>query len=207
MANPTNLADGDLVTETWVDAIRAQVNLIYASTGARDADLTTPFAGQRAYIASNDVNEGPVERNSAGQWRKEWNMPWGRLAVSALPASFTFNSTLGYSPTFTFTAAQNRYYRVHVGGEFQNSTVTGVVDTVAMFTSAGAAVRNPGARFTAINASSQEYREFAFEYNHSSAGGTVIWKIGAQSTASATNQTFVPYTLLIEDVGPSGAPS
>lgn len=204
----TTIVTGTTITSSWANSdVRDQVVVPFSSTSARSSAITSPVTGMVSTLTANNSTEGIYQYNSASQWRPPWNLPFGRVGFSALPGSFTFNSSVGYSSTFTFTAIQNRYYKVCCGGEFQNGTVTGVVDSVSMYTSAAVAVRNPGARFTPVNTSSQEYREFSFEYNHSTTGGTVTWKIGCISTASATNQTFVPYTLDIVDIGPSGAPT
>lgn len=102
MANPLNLTDGDVVDENWVDAVANQVLRIYPSSAARDADLTTPFAGQGVVMTSNDAAEGLLVRNSAGQWRRPWNLPWGYVAG---PVTSTANQNISSTSMTNITGA------------------------------------------------------------------------------------------------------
>ena len=77
----TTIVAGTTITSAWANAnVRDQTIAPFATTGARDAATTSPVVGMVSYISSNDANEGIVTRNSGGQWRLPWNLPWGYVA-------------------------------------------------------------------------------------------------------------------------------
>lgn len=219
----TQVTSGGYITSDWANTyVNNQVVATYSSTTDRNTNGPgTPTAGMLSVLTTNTATEGLYEYTSDGKWRLPWNMPWGYVAISALPNSFPFNTTLSFSSsTFTFSAINRRNYLVHFGGEFNNGTVTGVVDTASIHTSASTAgvpvpVSFAGIRATfpsvsgsgaAISQNSQETRSTAFVYTSTSTG-TQTWKFAAISNASGTYQTFIPNLLVIQDIGPSGAPA
>jgi hypothetical protein len=178
-----------------------------------NAGTSARVAGMVSTLTASDATNGLYVFNGAS-WRAPWNLPWGNVATSGLPSSFTFNTTANYSANFTWTSVNNRNYLVTFGGEVNNGTVLGVVDTAAIYTNASppVPVSYAGIRATfatvggaTISQNSQETRSTAFLFTATSSG-TLTWKFGAVSNASATNQTFIPNLLSILDVGPAGAP-
>lgn len=211
MANPTNLADGDVLTETWVDAVRNQVVLTYASTGARDADLVAPFAGQTVVVTSNNSSEGILVRNSGSQWRPPWNLPHGVVGYSSTTtASSTTSGTtelvIATSPSVPIVG--NRLYRITASG---TSLGTAASDLFNM-------------QIRLTNASGTSY----FDQKHVVTGTsfqTPFSLVGFASGVTTGAQTFVltaqrqagtgtlqtlsgsKFHWIIEDIGPSGAPA
>jgi hypothetical protein len=52
--------------------------------------VTSPFTGQAFSQTSNNTSEGIYVRNSAGNWRQPWNLPWGSVTEVTLTANLTF---------------------------------------------------------------------------------------------------------------------
>ena len=189
--------------------VGSQVVTVFATTAARDSAISGAnlLDGMVCYVNSGDSSEGLYTYNGTA-WRKGpgWNAPWGAVAISALPAAFNFNDTLDFSATaFTFPTVNNRLYRVSMLGDVQNSTVTGADVTVGLYVNLGSVlIKNaPIVVFGSANIRMQ----VGLQFHWSSTGtGTQTWKIGAESSSSATVQTYTPSAILIEDVGPDGAP-
>jgi hypothetical protein len=202
------LNSGDYIQSSWANSeVRDQVVSQFGSTTARDTAIVSGsrVPGMTVAVTSNNAQEGLYQWTSGSTWRLPWNMPWGNVAISALPGSFTFNVTPNYSNTFTFNTVNHRNYMVTYGGEFQNVTVTGVLNTVAMY-SGTTIVSLVGLRSVPPQTNSQISNFSSFLYT-STATGTQTWRLRGDASASATNQTFVPYSIIVQDLGPSGAPA
>ena len=184
----------------------SQVVTVFSSTTARDAAISGAnlVEGMVCYIASNNAAEGLYVYNGTS-WRFPWALPWGNAAISSTPAAFNFNNTLDYSNQFTFSSVDNRRYRVTLVGDVQNSTVTGADIEVGLYVNLGSVLikNGPLVVFGAANTRLQVGCSF---YWTSTGTGTQTWKIGASSSSSATLQTYTTSEILIEDVGPAGAP-
>lgn len=209
---PDVAVDGASVESTWGNTVRQQIVTPFTSTTQRSSEIygTTGnnalVNGMVSTLATTDSTHGLYVYNGAN-WRAPWNLPWGYVPISALPSSFSFSTTIGYSATFTWSAVDNRNYLVTFGAEFQNGTVTGVMDTAAIYTNASppVAVSYAGIRASFFDASSQETRSTSFVFQSTSTS-TLTWKFGAISNGSTTSQTLIPNLLTIVDIGPNGAP-
>lgn len=177
----------------------------FATTAARDLAITSPEDGMIAYIGSNDANEGFYTFNGTS-WRRGpgWNAPWG-FVVQVAPTVATFNTTRGFSGNFNVTMVQNRLYKFSITGFFENVSVTGVVDTLSLHTSAGTLLADSLLKVTQTTANGQNGATGTAVYTATTTG-TVVHKLGAISSASATNQTFNSVSVIVEDVGANGVP-
>jgi hypothetical protein len=204
--------DGTTITSAWGTTVREQIVTPFSNATDRASEMPSSgtsarVAGMVSTLTASDTTNGLYVYNGTS-WRAPWNLPWGALATSpTLPSSFTFNTTANYSANFTWASVNNRNYLVTFGGEFNNGTVTGAMDTAAIYTNAAppVAVSYAGVRASFFDPSAQETRSTAFVFTATSSG-TLTWKFGAISNASATNQTFIPQLLSIVDIGPAGAP-
>ena len=90
-------------------------------------------------------------------------------------------------------------------GDVQNSTVTGADIEVGLYVNLGSVLikNGPMVVFGSANIRMQVGVQFHWS---STSTGTQTWKIGAVSSTSTTLQTYTPSAILIEDVGPDGAP-
>jgi len=203
----TTINSGDYITSDWANTnVRDQVVTPFASTAARTSAITVPVAGMVTTITSNAVNEGLYHYTSANTWRQPWNMPWGNVAISATPAAFTFTTTQGNSSTFTFSAINRRNYLFSVTAELNNGTAINAVSTLFVENSAGTDLKNPLIRWTPRTASDQVSSTGQFIYT-STATGTQTWQLSAVNASAAGTETITPFSVIITDIGPSGAPA
>lgn len=202
----TTINSGDYITSDWANTnVRDQVVTPFTSSASRTSAITVPVAGMVSTLTTNTATEGIYEYNSANQWRAPWNLPWGYTPVTSAPTSLNFNNSIKYTSNFTFSAVNRRFYMVTLTGDLQNSTVIGDNVSVAMYTSGGTLLfAFPTQVFSGVNERRVAGGSFVFT---STSTGTQTWKIGGLSSSSATNQTLGIASLIVLDIGPSGAPA
>jgi hypothetical protein len=204
MAVPPYVTAGTAIEETWGDQIAESVVNPFASAAARSSAITAPVNGMTTAITAASALNG-LEVYNGVSWRKPWSMPWGFVNVYT-PASFNFNVTIGYSATFSPTLVQNRLYKFSITGRFENGAVTGVVDNLALYINTGnVLVQSQLFMFTPQSTNSTAGGTGTTYYT-AAASGALAFKLGAASTASATNQQYITTNIIVEDIGPNGAP-
>jgi hypothetical protein len=212
-----NFTAGSVLTASDVNNYLMEQGVMYfATTAARDSAITSPEDGMVAYVGSNDSSEGLYTYNGSA-WRKGpgWNAPWGVLGISTSTSNFTTSSThttfqdVGLSVSIPYV--NRRYLRVTYNG---NILCPGGNNAVEMNILRGATtVRKMQLSDTAV-------------------GNTNTWKVGfcmdsVFATSSTTTETFkcqlratinntsvadfgdgdTVRSLIVEDIGPSGAPA
>lgn len=203
----TTINSGDYITSDWANTnVRDQVVTPFASTAARTSAITVPVAGMVSTLTTNTATEGVYQYTSASTWRLPWNMPWGNVAISATPVAFTFSATQGNSSTFTFSAINRRNYLFSVTAELNNGTAINAVSTLWVENSAGTDLKNPLIRWTPRATSDQVSSTGQFIYT-STATGTQTWQLSAVNASAAGTETITPFSVIITDIGPSGAPA
>lgn len=185
----------------------------FASTGARDVAVTAPEDGMVAYIRSNDSSEGLYTYNGTS-WRKGpgWNAPWGLLAkdkktnTSVTSATHTTIQDGTNTLTVTATTVTNRVYRMTT---VQNPYASGGANGFQGAHVVGGAIQ---AQFLIPNLSTvtQDTRTYVSTFTETS-GQSRVFK--AQIAAYNTNTQItdwgsatIPRILIVEDIGPDGAP-
>ena len=205
----TQVTSGGYITSDWANTyVNDQVVATYSSTTDRNTNGPgTPIAGMLSVLTTNTVTEGLYEYTSAGVWRLPWNMPWGNVTISATPGALPSLSTSQVnSSAFTWSAINHRNYLVTVTAELSNLSAVNTVTTLFVENSAGTDLKNPLIRWTPRNVNDQISSTGSFIYT-STATGTQTWNLAATTTAGTTGQTITPYSVIITDVGPSGAPA
>lgn len=184
----------------------------FVSTGARDAAITAPEAGMVAYINSDDSSEGfHVYAGLTGGWQKGpgWNAPWGFVQYTEVTSNVTSGNNATILTGNTISVVNNRRYRItgHVPGYF--ATAANNVATVEIkvggttiagqrvFTSQITSAEN-GCTVTGMYVATATNASLACDLYSLAVVGT-----NHQYLASAT----IPMSLLVEDIGPSGAPA
>jgi len=186
----------------------------FASTGARDVQVTAPEDGMVAYIRSNDSSEGLYTYNGTS-WRKGpgWNAPWGAVSAPATKISSmpTFNSTTPADftgLTLTFNQIQNRLYRCTFQSLFDNPAAGVSTGVLSIYNNTSATQLQQG-NYTLPAAGFTVTHLQAFYTATSSASVTIKVRGGVagagQQFRSYGDATF-PALLMIEDIGPNGAP-
>jgi len=193
---------------------QTQSVMYFSSTGARDVAVTGPVDGMTAYIGSNDANEGLYTYNGTA-WRKGpgWNAPWG-LLTSAKATNVNVTSSVHTTLqdgsavlTVTATTVTNRIYKVtsvsnpyasggangwqcshNVGGSAQAQFIAASLNTVTQTSVTHTST------FTETSGQSRVFKVQIAAYNTNTA--ITDW-------GSAT----IPRILIVEDIGPAGAPA
>jgi len=206
--------DGTTITSAWGTTVRQQIVTPFSNNTTRGSEIPTTgsssdlvVTGQVTTLTASDNTNGLYVWNSLG-WRPPWNMPWGIAAISALPGALNFTNSVAYSSTFTWTAVNHRYYRVTLTGNLANSTVVSPSDiSLGIYDNSGTPVLQaiyPKTTRAGANENGLAGGSYLFQ---STASGVQTWKIGAgHNSATATTCTFTASSLIIEDIGPNGAP-
>jgi hypothetical protein len=173
----------------------------FASTGARDSQIAAPETGMVAYVGSADVNEGLYHRTSASTWRKGpgWNAPWGFQAFTSTQSN-TVSSTYITGLDTTFTAIANRRYKITLH--------------LSLNTSVGRALFNITDGATVLRRVADQTNPV---YEHLEASHVTTLTAGSHTIRATLNlisgsfslladASTNTHSLLIEDIGPSGAP-
>jgi hypothetical protein len=207
----TTSVAGTTITASWANAnVRDQVVTPFASTSALASAITAPVVGMATYISSNDVSEGLLTRSSANQWRLPWNMPWGRVgsgSFSTATSSGVSGSLADVGPTVSFTAIANRRYKVSVsicriGAPATVSTITTVLVN-------GSGVPLQYLSFNSVAANAVFPVSSVGEFTGIAAGAYTFKVQGTIDGASAATYQSGTYgsSMIVEDIGPGGAPS
>lgn len=197
---------GQILTSQEVDEYLMQQSvMVFATTTARDSAIAAPSRGMVAYISSNDTSEGLYTYNGTS-WRKGpgWNAPWGYLttlngsaATTVLRAGAGAGSVDFVSGSYThvnnrrirITAAADSTWTTSIGTAWrltQDSTTLLYMDQPVQSTFGGLT----GVAVATTTASSMSYK-YTLMF-----GGSV---------SNVTVSQFTPY-IILEDIGPSGAP-
>jgi hypothetical protein len=182
-----------------------QTVMYFANTTARDTAITAPEDGMVAYIGSNDANEGLYTYNGSG-WRKGpgWNAPWGHVTEVVLGASaaYAFN-TLGFPTTLSWsgTPFANRLYRARVNFYWVGSAV----GTLEFGIGNGSTITRSYQQYMPANTAPMCNMQ---EVTFTTTGSPMTRGLGVKMISGGGTVTVnVGSTLIIEDMGPAGAPA
>lgn len=201
-----NFTASSVLTASDLNAYcQSQSIMYFASTTARDSAITSPLRGMTAYIASGDTNEGLYVYNGLA-WRKGpgWNAPWGVISQTQAAAGagyVTTETVVATGASATFIA--NRRYKwtyttTHVGqvaGDlFQcklraNNTSGGTYAT-QRFAIVGPIFQGLTTATAILAPGNSTFTPVATFERIAGTGGC---------------GTAVEFTMVIEDIGPSGS--
>ena len=204
---------GSVLTASDVNNYLMEQSIMYfATTAARDTAITSGSRedGMTVYVGSNDSAEGVYCWNGSS-WTRPWNAPWGvagRALITSSTASTAATTVVGSSITFNQVA--NRVYRYSVSGH-------------ALWVSV-----NDGFRCSITNGTGTSYVHHdqlpAGNSTNFANGFSFNWYELPTSTAQVTRELRVSRfygtsgnveffadatrigSLIIEDIGPAGAP-
>jgi hypothetical protein len=182
-----------------------QTVMYFANTTARDTAITAPEDGMVAYVGSNDANEGLYTYNGSG-WRKGpgWNAPWGHVTevVLGTSAAYAFN-TLGFPSTLSWTGTPvaNRLYRARVNFYWVPSSL----GTLEFGIGNGSTITRPVQQYCPANTAPMCNMQ---EVTFTTTGSSMTRGLGVKMISGGGTVTVnVGSTLIIEDMGPAGAPA
>lgn len=194
---------------------------IFASTTARDTAIPSPAAGQVCYVNSNDANEG-LYTYSGSAWLKGpgWNAPWGTVVETGASNSTGF--TAGNALTVlsvTVTIIPNRIYRISGKIAVQPSGAAGPAALYIGGTNVPTetlAYKSAAIGTNLIESLSGFVIATAAGFSVTSGTGTsrtidLRFRCGANGSLSTNPDNYIgagsfPQRLVIEDIGPAGAP-
>jgi hypothetical protein len=184
-----------------------QTVMSFASTGARDVQVTAPEQGMVAYVRSGDSSEGLYTRNGTS-WRKGpgWNAPWGnQLGVTNSTSNSTFtNSAVVISGmTGSVSVVNNRLYQCQFSCRFYNS----IANNTSLFRiRQGGNVIFDSQHFN--NSTSTDISAMASVVFRATSTATVTFDVqGFSATGTLTVfHSNGPTQFYVNDIGPYGAP-
>ena len=211
----TTFTAGNVLTASEMNNyLMEQSIMVFATTGARDSAITAPEAGMTAYINSGDANEG-LYSYTGTTWNKgpSWNAPWGLLSKASLTTNSTSSATHTTQQdgsavlTLTATTITNRIYRITsvshmlaIGGangcftaHVVGATTTSQFYSISQLATA-VATKTSVSTYTETSGASRVFKVQI---------GAFFSNLQTQDSGSAS----IPRTLVIEDIGPSGAPN
>jgi hypothetical protein len=205
----TTIVSGTNITSSWANAsVRDQVVSPFGSTAARTAAITGPIAGMVSTLTTNAATEGIEVYNSAGQWRLPWNMPWGRVGSAVSTVNTTSIGSTAKDVTslsVSWTAVANRYYRTTVIiPVYSQLTTSGIVN---LLITDGTPTTKQSINLDAAAGTDVNIQGFVIEsgITGSPTRKARILTTGGSGTVTGS-ATSVP-TIIVEDIGPSGAPA
>lgn len=194
------------IADGAVTVAKFGTGILPVTTVTATGSLPAGTDGQVAYVNSNDSSEGLYTYNGTA-WRKGpgWNAPWGVVNVTS---NTTTDSAIGTTEKVTitsasFTAVANRNYRLSYYDPYlTNSVPDNTVARIRLTDTGGTLYRDLTVSLFANTVNTSVVTTL-------SAGSTVIVATlqAASGTTTATRNSSSPAQLVIEDIGPSGAPS
>lgn len=179
---------------------------IFTTTGARDAAIAAPAAGQGNYQDTGDAAEGPWFYNGTS-WRLPWNMPWGRMAsIADIAANQTGITTVVdvTGGSLTFTAVTGRYYKFSAISVLIQNTAPGIPELLITDNS------NNIKQDVGLNLATGAVQTVTATWLTTIAAGSVTYKLRARTNAGTLTiqaQALQPTQFFVEDIGPSGVPT
>jgi hypothetical protein len=188
--------------------LQEQSVMYFATTAARDSALSASLEdGLVAYIGSNDENEGLYTYNGTS-WRRGpgWNAPWGYSTFLQNTSTGTQNmvsSTVVTGLTGTVALVANRRYKA----TFQiNQSGTSVLGQYAIQDN-GVVVGSTWVSVVTAGTTPITFTGVIYFTSAATSSRTVrLVGTSAVGTATLNVDTVIRQSLLIEDIGPSGAP-
>ena len=182
--------------------------MYFSSTGARDTQITGPVDGMTAYIGSNDANEGLYSYNGTS-WRKGpgWNAPWGFISYTEVTANVATAGNVALL-TASVSVIANRRYQIlgQIPGYFSSVANNSSSVQIQVSGTSIAEARVWTSRITSADIGATLSGYYAATATNASLGitlySTAIIGANHQYIAAATK----PISLLVQDIGPSGAP-
>lgn len=205
----TTVVAGTTATASWANAnVRDQVVSPFASSAARASAITAPVSGMVSTLTAADATSGIYHYNGTS-WRQPWNMPWGIMGTATVTAasSGTTGAAVDWSGlAVTWTAVNNRYYRTTLTGLVNTGSTGG--DCISLVIRNGS-TQIAGAQAYEINV--LHYEGLAAVALESGLSGSqtrkasIINSLGTNTVAGYADTTW-PAIIVVEDMGPSGAP-
>ena len=183
--------------------------MVFASEGARNTAITAPEAGMTAYINSGDSSEG-LYSYTGTTWNKGpgWNAPWGILTSAFTQTSTLINANhTAETVTVTSTAVTivaNRTIKITAGCKTAAGALIGASSARIRrgTTTAGTLIL-----LSSVPAPPGTFVETGFQVVGIDTGASGSTQYVLTLSHSANVEEKNPTSIIVEDIGPSGAPN
>jgi hypothetical protein len=181
---------------------------VFLTTAERDLNIPSPMQGEACYVDDNTAAEG-LQTFSGTGWRPvAWNTSWGVVGtpvnVTADQNGITTVVDLT-SLSVAFTAVNGRRYKTTLSGRVLQNTASAT--TNEMYITDGSNVQVQASTLSLGAAIFAQHMVVAIETITAGAvtrKGRLATNAGTVNLDVAANQ---PAFIVVEDIGPSGAPT
>jgi hypothetical protein len=206
----TTIVSGTNITSSWANAsVRDQSVSPFASTAARTAAITGPLAGMVSTLTTNTSTEGIEVYNSAGQWAKPWNMPWGFVQYTQTTTTVTSGNNATILTGNTLSVINRRRYRITGFTPFYFST--SALNTAEVQLVVGGTVISGQRVFTSQTNSGENGATVVAYYTATATNATLACNLYSAAIVGTNHQygasALIPIFIGVEDIGPAGAPA
>ena len=190
----------------WVHGPTPADYLTVAAAASLPSGGGLPYIGESAYQYDGTNDEGLWLRNTAGQWRKSWNMPWGIIGYVEVTANQTGISTITDLTSLTITATYVANRRIRITGDVAFQNTTGGSFT-RLSIREGSTVLNSRQKVGTNNLLDEQIIATAVI---TPTAGSHTYKLSLTMSSGTGTTSLIasatqPAYLLIEDIGPNGA--
>jgi hypothetical protein len=204
--NEKTFTAGAVLTASDVNTYLMNQAVKYSTAGSRPA---SPAEGQVIY--DRDTDSLLVYTTATTGWRAPWNMPWGYITHATASGSDQTGITTETDMTgvtVTFTAVTNRRYRITAWGLVYTTGTAGTIAT--KITNAANAVVAPGGSSSCDTRTISDQVSFMVTSIATFTAGSTTVKARVAQAGATTAVVFnssAPAVIMVEDIGPSGAPA
>ena len=205
--------DGTTITSAWGTTVREQIVTPFSTTGTRSSEIGSPISGQVSTLTAGDATNGIYVYNGTA-WRKDWSSPWGIVGRAVSSATQNLTATT-YADLTGLSAASvpliaNRYYRATLSLSVAQPvfSTTGTDQTLSLRVTNGAGTAY--ATLPDLYVRAVESTGYCATATFTTTAGAVTVKAQYKITGTAsifTAGASFQCELVIEDLGPSGAPT
>lgn len=209
--------DGATITSAWGSTVRDQIVTPFSTSGNRSSEISSPVSGMVSTLTASDTTNGLYVHNGTA-WRAPWNLAWGAVGRAVNTGTQNLTST-SFADLSNLSAASvpligNRYYRATLSiwvGQPVIST-TGVDATLSFRITNGAA-STTYATLPDLFINASDSTPYCATATFTASAGSVTMKAQYKVTAASGTPSILTAggsyqcELVIEDLGPSGAPT
>jgi hypothetical protein len=176
--------------------------------------IPSPVDGQAYYLNTNTETEGPQWWNGSA-WRLPWNMPWGEVGYASITTNTTQSTTRGNTglSVTTATIPANRVLKHTVTGMVLFGSVNDMA-RFSIFTGSTGGSSIFQADYMPFSGSTANAYTVSFTYYETTSSSAALTRritqeriVGTSSWVQMFCDANRPATYIVEDIGPSGAPS
>ena len=209
----TTINTGTVIATSWGNEVRDQLVTPFLTSATRDSTITLGNRqnGQVVALTNADANHGLTVWNGTS-WTRPWNMPWGLLVAGTATANTNITSTTSNDVsgiTTNTSYISTRYYQAHINIPLIQFGGGAAAVTTEFWLTNGAGVIIATLPRVAVAAADNLLYSTSVLFTTSTVGQVVKLKY-RQSGANAVAMQAASCdnaSLVIMDVGPSGAPA